>query len=150
MKKTLRTILLLLLATLILIQFFPTMKNETDTLSDADLIRSQKMPSQVATLIQNACYDCHSSNTQYPWYNKIQPVSWYLEKHIQNAQQQFNFNNFEKYPINKQEKILRNMKTVIENKSMPPASYRFLHPESRLSKDERQLIVNWIKRSLHQ
>ena len=43
------------------------------------------VPKKNQNKLQVSCYDCHSNNTAYPWYNKIQPVAWFLEDHIKNG-----------------------------------------------------------------
>lgn len=106
------------------------------------------MPSQVATLLRNACYDCHSNNTDYPWYDKVQPTAWILEKHIKKAKGKLNFNEFETYSSEKQKKALENVRYAIEENAMPLKPYKLLHPEGRLSKDERQQIIDWIDEEL--
>ena len=40
------------------------------------------MPADVKTILAKACNDCHSNNTRYPWYANIQPVDWWLNKHV--------------------------------------------------------------------
>src|SRR5699024_960998 len=116
-------ILLLLFIVVLIIQFFPTLKNTSNEVPTTDLIQSREVPSHVATLIHNACYDCHSNNTDYPWYNKVQPWAWYLEGHIKKAKFALNFNEFETYSPDKQRKKLENMQKLVEEKKMPLTSY---------------------------
>ncbi|WP_432328655.1 heme-binding domain-containing protein [Mucilaginibacter sp. P25] len=33
-------------------------------------------PADVKAVIQRACYDCHSNNTNLRWYDKIVPIYW--------------------------------------------------------------------------
>lgn len=148
LSKLGRYILYILLITLIIIQFFPTLNNKSDEVPTTDIIKSRKIPSQTATLIKNACYDCHSNNTDYPWYNAVQPISWYLEGHITNAKSGLNFNEFETYSTKKQKKKFQNMKFVVEENKMPLTSYKLMHAEGRLSKAERKEIINWIEDEL--
>ncbi len=142
--KLLRYILIILVVGLIVIQFFPTMENKSDLVPATDLIQSREVPSQVATLLHNACYDCHSNNTNYPWYDKIQPFAWFLEGHIIDAKRGLNFNEFETYTPKKQQKKLKGIRFVMEKDVMPLDSYKLMHAESRLSKEERQAIINWV------
>lgn len=146
--KTVRRILLILVVALLLIQFFPTPKNKSDEVPVTDLISSREVPSHVATLVQNACYDCHSNNTDYPWYNRVQPWAWYLQGHIQKAKSKLNFNEFETYSQIKQKKKLENMHTAIEENTMPLTSYKIMHAEGRLTKSERKQILDWIEEEL--
>lgn len=93
--KILRPLIGIIILTLIIIQFFPTLNNVNDEVPTTDVIQTRKAPSQVATLMHNACYDCHSNNTKYPWYNQIQPFAWILERDIIDGKRDLNFNEFE-------------------------------------------------------
>ena len=55
------------------------------------------MPDSVKVILQNACYDCHSNNTRYPWYVNIQPVGWWMSGHIADARDGLNFSEFGGY-----------------------------------------------------
>jgi Haem-binding domain len=32
----------------------------------------------VKSVLRRACYDCHSNETEWPWYSRIAPISWLL------------------------------------------------------------------------
>ncbi len=71
-----------LIVLLIVLQFFrPELNNEPPD-PELDLISLAAPPEALARVLRNACYDCHSNQTIYPWYEKLSPVSWYLHKHI--------------------------------------------------------------------
>lgn len=146
--KTLRLILGILVLTLLVIQFFPTMENIQNEVPSTDLIQHRTAPSQVATLVHNACYDCHSNNTQYPWYDKIQPFAWILESHIIDAKRKLNFNEFETYDRDKQKKKFLSMRNLIQENKMPLSSYKMMHSESRLSSEEKKMVIDWIEEEL--
>jgi hypothetical protein len=40
------------------------------------------VPANVESILQNSCYDCHSNNTNYPWYSNIQPIRMFMDSHI--------------------------------------------------------------------
>jgi len=40
---------------------------------------------------------------------------------------------------------LQSIVTQVEKNEMPLLSYLWLHPEARLTKDEKQALINWIK-----
>ena len=90
-------------------------------------------------LVKAACYDCHSSETKWPWYSNIAPMSWLLYQDVTKARANFNFN--EMTP-----EIARNwvgdMVEKIGDNSMPPSRYTMIHPEARFSAAERQELIN--------
>ena len=52
------------------------------------------VPNSIKNTLQTSCYDCHSNNTYYPWYNKVQPVAWILESHIEEGKAELNFSDW--------------------------------------------------------
>jgi hypothetical protein len=80
-----KKILLVLLAALIIIQFIRPKENHSDKLSANDITRHYTVPDTVLSILQRSCYDCHSNNTSYPWYNRIQPVAWWLNSHVKDG-----------------------------------------------------------------
>src|SRR3954469_14649961 len=38
---------------------------------------------QVEPLLKRACFDCHSTQTAYPWYHHVPGVKQYLESHVE-------------------------------------------------------------------
>lgn len=150
MKKFFRALLLIFGLTFIGIQFFPTLNNTQTEISENDLLLSAPVPSQVSTYLENACYDCHSGQTQYPWYHKIQPLAWIIESDIQDGKKALNFNEFLSYKKEKQAQLLIQINKTLKKRSMPPRYYKLLHREAHLSKSERTSIEKWIDQTLQQ
>ena len=80
-KKILSAILIVFIA----IQFIQPAHNKSDQLLATDISKMVNIPDSVQALLKNACYDCHSNNTNYPWYSNIQPMGWLMAKHIKKA-----------------------------------------------------------------
>ena len=80
-----------LLAILVIIQFFHSTKNINATATANDISKLYTVPKDVETILKTSCYDCHSNNTKYPWYNNIQPVAWWLNNHIQEGKKRDQF-----------------------------------------------------------
>ena len=55
--------------------------------------------------LQISCYDCHSNNTQYPWYNKVQPVAWFLRTILKMEKQSSILTNGEIIRIEEKSKL---------------------------------------------
>ncbi len=101
----------------------------------------------VKVILRNACYDCHSNNTDYPWYSNIQPIGWYLANHITKAKEDLNFSEFGGYSTRRQKSKLDAIGDEISNNGMPLPSYRLLHKNARLSENEKTLLINWTQLS---
>ena len=59
------------IALLIIIQFFRIDKTNPEIIAENDFIIANKAPEEIATLLKNSCYDCHSNESKYPWYSNI-------------------------------------------------------------------------------
>ncbi|MDN5624648.1 MAG: heme-binding domain-containing protein [Acinetobacter sp.] len=95
MKKVLKIILAIVLFIFIAIQFYqPALNLDKRQVYTTDFTQFYKMPVQVKAMFQTSCYDCHSNNTNYVWYDYIQPARALVENHIKNAKEDLNFNEW--------------------------------------------------------
>ena len=144
MKVFFKRIGLLLLMVFIGIQFLPTTRNESDDVLSTDFIKFFNPPEEINNLLKTSCYDCHSNNTEYPWYNKIQPVSWFLEGHIDEAKEELNFSEFGAYSNRKKNSKLKSVISQIKDDEMPLSSYTLLHKDATLSESDKVLLEQWL------
>lgn len=142
--KVLKKIVLALLVVLVGIQFIPTTRNQSDEISEAAFTKTFNVPDDIQNLLKTSCYDCHSNNTIYPWYNKMQPISWFLEGHIKEAKKELNFSEFGSYSKRKQKSKLKGIMGEIKEDKMPLSSYTLMHKEAILSEGEKLLLKNWL------
>lgn len=80
--KTWKKIILILLAVFIIIQFFHPQHNISAEPQPNNITKLYVANEEIQNIFKTSCYDCHSNNTKYPWYAKIQPVDWWLSDHI--------------------------------------------------------------------
>ena len=126
------------------IQFIPTNRNLSDEMLLSDFMIVYEVPKTIETKLKISCYDCHSNNTYYPWYNKIQPVAWFLENHIDKAKEELNFNEFGNYSTRKKKSKLKSIINQIKEDEMPLTSYTLLHSDAKISEAERKEIMEWM------
>lgn len=136
------------LAALIVIQFFPTEKNVHATIPANDFLVSNNAPPHIVEMIHTACYDCHSNNTRYPWYNKLQPAAWFLEGHVKEGKEEMNLNEWTTFSEKEKIHTLKHIKEAVKEGWMPLKSYKFIHKDARLTEAQRQEISTWL-RTLH-
>ncbi len=141
--KVFKTILVVLLIVLIIIQFFHPAKNISTAHSPNDIAVVYNEPDNVRTILNKACNDCHSNNTRYPWYNNIQPVAWWLNDHVQEGKHELNFNEFGTYPIRRQYHKLEDVTDEVKEGDMPLGSYTLIHTGARLTDEEKATLTNW-------
>jgi len=112
-----------------------------------DISKTFNVPSNVYTLLKNACFDCHSNNTSYPWYSNIQPIGWILAKDIENGKAKVNFSEFGSLSSRRQISKLQGVENRIKDGTMPLPEYQFMHPSARLTEEERRLLIDWIQKT---
>lgn len=86
-------------------------------------------------LARRACFDCHSNETHWPWYSNIAPLSWLIQRDVDEGRDELNWSEW-----GPDEEGDESAETVIEG-SMPPGTYPLLHPEARLTDQEIDALV---------
>jgi hypothetical protein len=142
--KIVKIIALVLFVAFIGIQFIPTTRNQSDFVPETDFMLVNNVPETIQKKLQVSCYDCHSNNTQYPWYNNIQPVAWFLEDHIKEAKSELNFNEWDSLSTRRKKSKLRSITKQIESGEMPLDSYTLIHKEAKFSEAEVEEMISFI------
>ena len=143
-KRALKIGVIAVFVGLIGIQFIPSNRNRSATVLETDFVRTFKPPDQIRRLLKTSCYDCHSNNTRYPWYNTLQPAAWIMEGHIDEGKEELNFSEFGGYSKRKQRSKLKSIKSQIKSGEMPIHSYTYIHWDAILSDQEKKMIEDWI------
>jgi hypothetical protein len=135
-----------LLVVLIVIQFIKPERNLSDD-NSASVATKYALPQDVNTILQKACNDCHSNKTVYPWYSNIQPVAWWLAGHVNDGKRHLNFSEFTTRPLAIQFHKFEETVEVLEENEMPLESYSWLglHPDARLTDEEKATVISWAK-----
>jgi len=142
-RRWFKNIMLLLLFVFIVMQFFQPDKNNNNVAIAENISSVIAMPDSVNKVLHLACYDCHSNNTEYPWYSNIQPIGWWLAGHIKDGKRELNFNEFATYTTKKQLKKLEEIKESQQDKWMPLEYYTLIHEDAKLDDEQRRLIIDW-------
>lgn len=129
---------------IIAIQFFDTDKNISATPSENAIEKHYQLSSHVQGLLKTSCYDCHSNNTAYPWYNNIQPVKWWLADHVNSGKRHLNFDEFNTYSKEKKLKKLDEITETVRSGEMPLSSYTVIHHNAKLSSSDQSEIEKWV------
>jgi len=143
MSRRLKLAGLGLIAVLIILQFFQPEPNDDPVDPELDMLEVLAPPEPVANLIRDACYDCHSNQTVYPWYNRISPVSWYLNRHIKKGKEDLNFSEYGL--LDKADRIgaFADFCDAVDAGTMPLQSYILIHKDARLTQEDRENLCNW-------
>ena len=139
-----KKIMLVIVVVFIAIQFIRPAHNKNGQVLPTDITKKVNVPDKVLDVFKNACYDCHSNNTHYPWYVNIQPMGWVMARHIKNGKADLNFSEFGTYSERKQANKLRAIAKSINDGSMPLSSYTIMHTDAKLGDDDKKLITDWV------
>ena len=145
MKKVLKTIGWVLLFALIVIQFFHPEKNIHPGDQPNSIEKKFTVSSDVKNILDKACYDCHSNNTRYPWYNNIQPVAWWLADHVNEGKRELNFDDFIMRRPRFQYNRMKQTIDLVKKEAMPLDSYTWIHKDAILTEEEKTKIYDWAK-----
>lgn len=91
---------------------------------------------QTRELAVRTCFDCHSNETVWPWYSNVAPMSWLVQRDVDEGREELNYSEW-----NKPQEGEESAETVREG-SMPPRTYLLAHPEARLSDAELAVLAD--------
>jgi hypothetical protein len=101
------------------------------------VLRNAPWPdAQSEALSRRACYDCHSHETVWPWYSHIAPISWLVQRDVEEGREKLNFSTWGQ---GKQE--IDDAIEVLRDGEMPPWNYLPTHPRARLSESEKEVLA---------
>ncbi|MFV8342932.1 heme-binding domain-containing protein [Flavobacterium sp. XS2P39] len=148
MKKIIKKILIIGFVIFLLMQLYQPARNESyEQELTANFTKMYDVPKNVETILRTSCYDCHSNNTNYPFYSYIQPARFFMEEHIKDGKKDLNFNEFGKYSKRKQENKLEAIIKQIKSDEMPLASYTLLHKNAIVTPAQKEEVINWINKT---
>lgn len=141
--KIIKRLLVVLLIVFLIAQFFGPVKNEGKLTSTAPFLLETNTPANVKLILENACFDCHSNATKYPWYSSITPVNYWMASHIKEAKKHFNVSNWQgnstKRKVHKFDKLI----ALVQDKTMPLNSYTWAHAKAKLSDEQIKAVIDW-------
>lgn len=127
------------------IQFIPVDVNVSTIEPTKNFVEVFDAPLKVSEILSASCYDCHSNNTNYPWYSKIQPVGLIMGSHIREGKEELNFSEFGSYSSRRQKNKIESIINEISNDKMPLPSYLILHSEAKIDTVEKEILIEYVK-----
>ena len=98
---------------------------------------------EVRSILRRACYDCHSHETVWPWYSRVAPVSWLIERDVRKGREELNLSTWNRYSTKQQIKKMKESWDQVSDGDMPPWFYLLPHPDARLSKNDLAALETW-------
>lgn len=87
-------------------------------------------------LAKSACFDCHSNLTKWKWYSNVAPVSWLVQRDVDDGRSALNFSEW-----NRPQDGAGDAVDAVSSGSMPPWFYVIMHPSAKLSATEKQDLM---------
>lgn len=130
---------------LILIQFIRVDQTNPVVNLQEDFISLTNPPENISAILKTSCYDCHSHETEYPWYTNIAPVSFFLANHIKDGRKHLNFSTWGQYTDKKKSHKLKEFVEMVEENEMPMFSYTLIHRNAILTDLQKKELTDWVK-----
>jgi len=143
--KNIKKVILVLVIGFVIAQFFGPEKNQGDLATIDAFMAETNPPEDVKIILKEACIDCHSDVTEYPWYNNITPVNYWLAGHIKDGKKHFNLSNWEGNSVKRKDHKFEELIEMVEDKEMPLNSYTWVHSEAKLTDVQRKAVMDWAK-----
>lgn len=142
MTRILRYLLIGLGVVFVAIQFVPVERANPQVTGLVDA------PRDVLTILQRSCWDCHSNETEWPWYAYVAPVSFRVSQHVWMGREHVNFTEWDGYDAEELEEAYEEIVKEIERGGMPLSDYLLVHRNAKLTTADRERLVSWAESAL--
>jgi hypothetical protein len=126
-------------AALCLAQLVPVARTNSPVVADLTA------PPEVSAVLREACYDCHSGETRWPWYSRVAPTSWLVAHDVTEGREHLDFSTWGTLPPRQRTKLLGKIAQDVDEGEMPPWAYALVHPDARLGDDARRALIGWAR-----
>ena len=133
MRRVLMVVLLVVVGAGVAIQLVPYGRRHANPPVAAE---PRWNSAQTRELAARACFDCHSNETVWPWYSHVAPISWLVQRDVDEGRRALNFSEWDR----PQKEAREAAKTVREGE-MPPWFYGIRSASARLSAADRDALA---------
>ena len=101
-----------------------------------------KPSAELTAVISRACYNCHSNNTDWPWYSRIAPISWFVADDVRGGRAHLNFSEWGSLRPEVARTRLQDACDEAQSGGMPLWQYRLIHLEAKLSAQDVKVLCS--------
>lgn len=104
---------------------------------------------EVKPIFQTSCMNCHSEQTEYPWYSNLPFARSLIKEDIEEARKHLDIGG--DFPFRGHGSPVQDLEAIkasIEEGAMPPLRYEIMHWGSWLTDLEKAKILQWVEQSL--
>ncbi len=107
------------------------------------------VPESIAVMLQQACADCHSPSTRWPWYAAVPPLNFVLASHVRRGREEFELPHWRGTASSGRAAWMNLGASCYDVRQhlMPPRGYALLHPNSRWSASEIERFCRWAEQT---
>jgi hypothetical protein len=138
-NQKIKYLLIIVIILFIVIQLIPVERDNPSV--DANL--EIKAPPEVKSILKNSCFDCHSNQTNWPFYSYIAPISWLVAHDVNDGRKHLNFSEWNNYPAEKIKNIKGEIVEEVSGDKMPLGIYTLIHSSAKLSEEQKLVLKNW-------
>jgi len=133
LKRIFKVAGLVVVVGLLAIQLVPYGRDHANPPVQADPTWNSEVTRALARVV---CDDCHSNRTEWPWYSNIAPVSWLVQRDVEEGRAALNWSQ-----ARGSEEAGESAEKVREGE-MPPWVYTLTHPAANLSDADKQALID--------
>lgn len=134
----------LLVAVFLLVGFGPRLiRPIPENPPHGEIFQTAALPSDVRSVVERACQDCHSNSTRWPWYSRFAPIGNVLDRDVRAGRAFMNLSQWHLYTKGRKMGYLTAISSSATADRMPPRPYALIHPEARLTAEERKRLTSW-------
>lgn len=150
MKRWLRRIGIGGLAVFALLQVVPVFPRTNPAAAPHTSVYNQvEVPPEMDAILRRSCWNCHSNDTQWPWYAQVAPASWMIARDVEKARAIMNFSSWTEQAGKKLQLAVGMLAASCADVNvgrMPKPEYVFLHSEAMLTESDKKGFCEWTKR----
>jgi hypothetical protein len=144
-KKWLKRLAWVFVAAFVAIQFVPV--DRSNPVVNAQ--QALSAPPAVDAVLRQSCYDCHSSETRWPFYAYVAPVSWLVADDVKKGRAKMDFSIWASYKPLDQADFLRQIKDAVTEGWMPLSNYLLIHRDAKLTPEQVKTVAAWAGATAH-
>lgn len=143
--RWLKRIGLIIAALLLAAQLVPIDRRNPPIDPSQTIYATAAVPANVRAVLQGSCQNCHSNQTQWPWYSHIAPVSWLVTHDVNRGRAEMNLSVWGTYSQKKKEEKAEAICEQLVNGDMPDGKYLLIHRRAHLTQEQQDAVCTWVE-----
>ncbi|MGB0123430.1 MAG: heme-binding domain-containing protein [Silvibacterium sp.] len=107
------------------------------------IMTNSSVPVEVRATLAAKCADCHSMQTRAPFYGRLAPISWLMERDIVKGRRYLNLSLWDTYSADQQQTLKAKIVRETKAHEMPLLQYQVIHRNTRITDADIRTFVKW-------